>query len=123
MLGIGDKGEQSVPMATGTSRSMKFLALANFSFSENAVMGSSVAITPFLLMFSISISAGAYYSYLNSIFPLSFLLIMNLGFMSTLSFPVVGIINKKTFGNDNADINPRFIMRRNESGNMEFRYE
>ena len=46
----------------------------------------------------ISISAGAYYSYLNSIFPLSFLLIMNLGFMSTLSFPVVGIINKKTFG-------------------------
>ena len=37
----------------------------------------------------ISISAGAYYSYLNSIFPLSFLLIMNLGFMSALSFPVM----------------------------------
>ena len=47
----------------------------------------------------ISISAGTYYSYLNSIFPLSFLLIMNLGFMSALSFPFVGIINKRVFGN------------------------
>ena len=46
----------------------------------------------------ISISVGTYYSYLNSIFPLSFLLIMNLGFMSALSFPVVGVMNKRTFG-------------------------
>ena len=47
---------------------------------------------------SISISAATDYSYLNSIFPLSFLLIMNLGFMSALSFPFVGIINKRVFG-------------------------
>lgn len=46
----------------------------------------------------LSISAASYYSDLNSIFPLSFLLIMNLGFMSALSFPFVGMINKKTFG-------------------------
>lgn len=46
----------------------------------------------------ISISAATDYSYLNSIFPLSFLLIMNLGFMSALSFPVVGVMNKRTFG-------------------------
>ena len=47
---------------------------------------------------SISISAATDYSYLNSLFPLSFILIMNLGFMSALSFPFVGIINKRVFG-------------------------
>ena len=46
----------------------------------------------------LAISMSPDYSALNSIFPLSFLLVMNLGFMSALSFPFVGIINKRTFG-------------------------
>ena len=49
-------------------------------------------------MAALPISTAQRFSTMSSIFPLTFLIILNLGFISILVFPYVGMINKKEFG-------------------------